>query len=114
MNTGIYFTINSMHSVQNFMIMIYVRQNINLKLKSISTSLTFKKKSGSPVVFNCSLTTNHDFKCNALQISNNKSSYNKRLISEMMHIRKQKHEFSKITRNYYLNRPSLSLLLSST
>ena len=85
------------------------RQNINLKLKSISTSLMFKKKSGSPVVFNRNLTTNHSFKCNDLQISNNESSYNKRLISEMVHIRKQKHEFSKITRNYCLSRPSLSL-----
>lgn len=64
-----------------------------LKTKVHKHIINVKKKSGSPVVTNRSLATNHDFKCNDLQISNNESSYNKRLISEMVRIRK--HEFSK-------------------
>jgi len=49
------------------------------------------KKTGSPsIISDHHINLNHNFRWNEVKISDSESSYNKRLISEMIHIRRQK------------------------
>ena len=69
------------------------------------------KKSGSPsVISNHRLSTNHDFDWNDVQILDNESGYNKRLISEMLHIKKQKCGLNKQSDTEFLSETYLPIL----
>jgi len=63
------------------------QRNVNKKLEYVSNST---KKTGSiSVISNHKLTLDHNSKWNEVKILDNEQSYNKRLISKMVHIKKK-------------------------
>jgi len=58
-------------------------------------NLDIKKKIGSPSVISEHRNFNHDFGWDNIKILDNERSYQKRLISEMVHIKKQPHGLNK-------------------
>jgi len=76
----------------NVSIVSYIDQ-IKRRLQKYTNINLIYKKIGSPSVISESLRIrlNHDFKWNEVEILDNEPFYKKRLISEIVHIKKQKH-----------------------
>jgi len=85
----------SLSALQNWMYRLWVtltRSKGDYKQKYTNINLIYKKI-GSPSVISESLRIrlNHDFKWNEVEILDNEPFYKKRLISEIVYIKKQKH-----------------------
>jgi len=81
-----------------------------LKTRMQEHSADIRKKNGPPyVISNHHINDNHDFNWTDIEILDHERNYNKRLIFEMVHIIKQRHDLNKVIRNSYQRHITLSL-----
>jgi len=70
------------------------KRQLKTRIKEHMTDIN--KLTGSPSVISLhKLTNNHDFKWNDVEILDNEHSFNNRLISEIIHIKKQENGLNK-------------------